>query len=198
MALNFPANPEPGDSYTGDNGVVYTYDGIKWTGTGAETGSGALSNQSLNTTNNVTFNQVIGTTYVDTAEYRYGNNIKSYGSVPVTVLGGATTMVYSYDSWFTSAKLVFQVEGQLDGDGTFVDHTQTCEATVAATYNTGADPIMSVYGVVYTTATPLAIFTVRRGIGLNAGKIEILVTNSQATNGLVVKVQALQFVSRYD
>lgn len=198
MALNFPANPAPGDAYSGDNGVIYTYDGIKWTGTGAEIGSGTLFNQSLNTTNNVTFNQVIGTTYVDAAEYRYGNNIKSYGSVPVTVLGGATTMVYSYDSWFTSAKLVFQVEGQLDGDGTFVDHTQTCEATVAATYNTSAEPIMSVYGVVYTTATPLAIFTVRRGIGLNAGKIEILVTNSQATNGLVVKVQALQFVSRYD
>ena len=38
MALNFPANPVPGDTYSGDNGVLYTYDGVKWSGAGVEPG----------------------------------------------------------------------------------------------------------------------------------------------------------------
>ena len=38
MALNFPNNPQSGDTYIGDNGVLYTYDGIKWAGAGVEPG----------------------------------------------------------------------------------------------------------------------------------------------------------------
>jgi len=117
---------------------------------------------------------------------------------PATVAGGATSVVYSFPNRYTSAKLVIQVEGRIDGDGTNTDQTQTCEATIAASYNGTAEPVISVYGVVYTTVTPLATFTVRRGAGVNAGNIEILAANSQATNDLVVKVQSLQFVSRYD
>ena len=161
-------------------------------------GGGTAYDQSLNITDNVTFNSVISDTYVYTPEYRIGNAVVSTSAAPVTVLGAATSVVYTFDNWFTSAKFVFQTEGQLDGDFLLVDHTQTCEATVAATYNTTADPIMSVYGVVYTSVTPLATFTVRRGIGVNAGKIEILATNSQTTTDLTVKVHATQFVSRYD
>jgi hypothetical protein len=161
-------------------------------------GDGTVYDQSLNIADNVTFNSVVSDTYVYTPEYRIGNEVVSTSAAPVTVLGAATSVVYTFDNWFTSAKFVFQTEGQLDGDSLFVDHTQTCEATVAATYNTTADPIMSVYGVVYTSIAPLATFTVRRGVGINAGKIEILATNSQTTNDLTVKVHATQFVSRYD
>jgi hypothetical protein len=32
-ALNFPSNPSDGDTYVGDNGITYTYDGVKWTAT---------------------------------------------------------------------------------------------------------------------------------------------------------------------
>ena len=28
----FPPNPNQGDTFTADNGVVYTYDGVKWEG----------------------------------------------------------------------------------------------------------------------------------------------------------------------
>jgi hypothetical protein len=38
MALNFPNNPQSGDTYIGDNGVLYTYDGVKWAGAGVEPG----------------------------------------------------------------------------------------------------------------------------------------------------------------
>jgi hypothetical protein len=30
MALNFPSGQQPGYSFTGDNGITYTYDGVKW------------------------------------------------------------------------------------------------------------------------------------------------------------------------
>ena len=32
--LNFPdnQNPQPGDTYTGPNGITYTYDGVRWNG----------------------------------------------------------------------------------------------------------------------------------------------------------------------
>ena len=150
--------------------------------------------QTLNTTDQVTFDRVITTNYTQAAEYKYTGNISGYGSAPITVAGGANTVVYSYASWFTSAKLVIQIEGQLDGDNTGVEHTQTCEATVASIYNTTDDPVMSVYGVVHTSPTPLATLTVNR----NGGAIEIMAENSQTTTNLVVKVQSIQFVSRYD
>lgn len=37
MALNFPSPASSGDTYTGSNGVVYIYDGIKWIGSGSAT-----------------------------------------------------------------------------------------------------------------------------------------------------------------
>lgn len=159
---------------------------------------GASFNQSLNSTDQVAFDRVITTNYIQSSQYQIGNAIRMYGSAPVTVAGAATDSVYSFDNWFTSAKLVIQVEGQLDGDLTGVDHTQTCEATIALNYNTDIDPVMSVYGVVHTSPTPLATFTIRRGTGIFAGKVEILAENSQTTNDILVKVQSLQFVSRYD
>lgn len=30
MALSFPSNPQSGDNYSAPNGVLYTYDGVKW------------------------------------------------------------------------------------------------------------------------------------------------------------------------
>ena len=41
MALNFPDSPLQGDTYVGDNGVTYTYDGDKWVG---DTGGGGAAN----------------------------------------------------------------------------------------------------------------------------------------------------------
>lgn len=153
--------------------------------TTAYTGTGF--DQSLNTTDNVTFAQVW------CPDVRQ-NTAWTTSPVSVNVPGATPTVVFSVGNWMTSIKLVIAVEGRLDGDVDNVDHTQTCEATIAATYNTAAEPIMSVYGIVYTSPTPLATFTVAR----NGGNIEVTAVNSQTTNALNVRVQALQFVSRYD
>ena len=37
MALNFPANPAPNETYSA-NGVTYVWDGFKWTSKGSTTG----------------------------------------------------------------------------------------------------------------------------------------------------------------
>lgn len=150
---------------------------------------GATYDQSLNTTDNVTFNQVTPT------EIRQ-NATRTGSATSVTVPGATPTVVYSAPSSYTSIKLVIAVEGRLDGDITNVDHTQTCEATIAATYNTAAEPIISVYGIVYTSPAPLATFTVTRNT--LAGTIEVTAINSQTTNAMNVRVHAIQFVSRYD
>lgn len=151
------------------------------------TGGGATYDQPLNTTDSVTFNEITSTALWQT-------NAKTVSPARTLVPGATPTVVFAAPNWFTSFKLVIAVEGRLDGDGTNVDHTQTCEATIAATYNTATEPIMSVYGIVYTSPTPLATFTVAR----NGSNIEVTAVNSQTTNDLDVRVQAIQFVSRYD
>ena len=59
MALNFPSPALQGDTYTASNNVVYVYDGVKWSGDVAGT-TGVTFDQSLNTTNNVTFSMISG------------------------------------------------------------------------------------------------------------------------------------------
>ena len=43
MALSFPADPEPGDTYVAPNGYTYTWDGTKWYVSGGGTSSGGTS-----------------------------------------------------------------------------------------------------------------------------------------------------------
>lgn len=40
MALSFPLNPQPGDTYVAPNGYTYTWDGTKWYVSGGGTGGG--------------------------------------------------------------------------------------------------------------------------------------------------------------
>jgi hypothetical protein len=93
-------------------------------------------------------------------------------------------------------KLVLKIEGRLDGDSSYVDHTQIAEAVVAWSYNTTSEPVMSVYGVVHTSPEPLVTFTVQRNTVSNT--IEIVAANSQTSNAMYVAVHAVQFGSHYD
>jgi hypothetical protein len=47
MALNFPATPSLNDTYTA-GGVTYTWDGIKWTSKGANSGMPLLPDENGN------------------------------------------------------------------------------------------------------------------------------------------------------
>lgn len=110
----------------------------------------------------------------------------------VTVEGGLSDIIYSASSISTGFKLVIKVEGELDTDS--VPHTQTCEATIAAIYNSEVEPVISIYGVVYTSPMPLATFAVRRGID---NSIEVVALNSQAVKPMYVSVHTIKFNSYY-
>ena len=44
MILNFPSNPNTGDTYTGDNGTIYRFDGEKWKSLPSVTSSSDYAN----------------------------------------------------------------------------------------------------------------------------------------------------------
>lgn len=72
----------------------------------------------------------------------------------------------SSTDYISSAKLVIQVEMSIVGDNTGW-HSQACEAIIASRgYANGqngyGEPVMSVYGSVYTSTTPLVTFSVQR------------------------------------
>jgi hypothetical protein len=115
-------------------------------------------------------------------------------STPINVPGATPTVIFSTAGGYTGIKLVITVEGRLDGDTALTNHTQVAEATIASVYNGIAEPVISVYGVIYTSPTPLATFTVRRGVG---DVIEVVATNSQTLETLHASVHAIKFVSYY-
>lgn len=111
------------------------------------------------------------------------------------ISGGNNAVVFTALSSVSSVKLFISVEGFIDGDITDVPYTQTCEATIAASYNRSSEPAMSVYGIVYTSPTQLATFTVRRGTG---NIIEVVTTNTQTTKTIHVKIYSTDIVSYFD
>jgi hypothetical protein len=105
------------------------------------------------------------------------------------------TVVWSANQDWTSAiKLTIQVEGNVTGDATGW-HVQTCEATIASrgyangTYGYG-DPEMSVYGIIYTSPSPLATFEVQRNPTTRF--VEVLATGTDLNNNITVSIHSLE------
>lgn len=134
-----------------------------------------------------------------TSNLTVGNTIQINRSIlsstNLDVPAGVAAVIYSTDSQSTSIKLIITVESRLDSDLTLTNHTQTCEATISAQYNSNIEPVISAYGIIYTSPTPLATFTVRRGIG---NIIEIVAQNNQSLEIMHVNVHAVKFVSYYN
>ena len=149
-------------------------------------GGGASYDQSLNTTDSVSFTGI--TTGL---AQQQGTQYTTVGGTP----NPDNAVIFTAPHWMTSIKLIISVEGYVNNDMSYVDHTQTCEATIAAVYNTTTEPVMSVYGLVHTSPTPLATITVQRG---TANSIEVIATSTQNNNPLHVKVHAINFVSYFD
>jgi hypothetical protein len=125
------------------------------------------------------------------------NNVSTQATYDSTVSGGSqSAVIFSSPNYNAGMKLVLKIEGRLDGDSSYVDHTQIAEAVVAWSYNTTSEPVMSVYGVVHTSPEPLVTFTVQRNTVSNT--IEIVAANSQTSNAMYVAVHAVQFGSHYD
>jgi hypothetical protein len=125
-------------------------------------------------------------------------NIRTVTQGYTTVEAGSTGIIYSASAWQTGFKLTIMVESRLDNNTDDIDHTQVCEVLIAANYNSNADPVMTVYGITYTSPSPLATFEVQRSGDMSSGTIEVVATNVQAQYNLSVNVHAVQFSSVYD
>ena len=189
------------------NGDIVNSNGVSVLGgagitpTGIANGTTSVEIQSANGNVDIIVGGVSTYTFSDTNRFSLPDastivqNNAQTTTLRTNMLPGVGTVIHTANSAYTGYKLVITVEGTLDGDGTSTRHTQTCEATIAAIYNSSVEPVISVYGIIYTSLTPLATFTVRRGIG-NA--IEVVALNSQSLETLHASVHAVSFVSYYD
>jgi hypothetical protein len=178
--LNFPDNPELNDQYTGDNSTTYVFDGVKWVGNtaGGAAGTNSIQNGSFTVQIDADGNLILPSNGTITQRNSYtrvtGPNLPNGSAVVWTAL---------YD-YISSVKLIIQLEATEVGDATGW-HSQACEAVIASRgyansfSGPGGEPVMTVYGVTYTSIEPLVTFTVQRNA--TNKKIEIVGTTTAAT-----------------
>jgi hypothetical protein len=141
-------------------------------------GGGSSYNQSLDTTDSPTFNNLILN-----GELQLPNYVKQNTNQSVVCNANVDTVVYTgTDQWQHSFKLLLKVEG-VEVEGQSWD-TQTCEMTVAKSYRNDL-VVGSVYGLVYTSTNPLATFTARWNATSN--RVEILCRPTSTTFGVEVR-----------
>ena len=118
------------------------------------------------------------------------------GTNPLTAISaycptGVSTVIYSASQYTSGMKMIVVMEGHVDGDVTGW-HTQTCEVILAARGATNQGiPNATVYGIVYTSPTPLGTVTAQRNPTTN--EIEIVVTPTGLD--LYVKAQTLDITT---
>ncbi len=104
---------------------------------------------------------------------------------PTLSIASAVIWTALYD-YISGVKLTIQLEANETGDATGW-HSQVCEAVVASRgYANSAggplgEPVMTVYGVTYTSTVPLVTFTVQRNP--TTKQIEIVGTQTAACDG---------------
>lgn len=106
----------------------------------------------------------------------------------------ATVVWSANQDWTSAIKLTIQVEGNVTGDSTGW-HVQTCEATIASRgYANGiagyGDPEMSVYGIIYTSVSPLATFEVQRNATTRL--VEVVATGTDLNNNIIVSIHSVE------
>jgi len=135
--------------------------------------------------------------YVTTAELvtnivTLPNGVYTRTTAGVVPASTPTVIWTSFNTNITSAKLVIQAEGTVSPDvnGSATWHTQLCEAHVAKRANFTTAPVISVYGITYTSVSALATFTTQYNLSTN--KMEVIATATNAGYPLHVKIHATE------
>lgn len=112
------------------------------------------------------------------------NNSVTKTTSSIVVGGTSVVWVASSDS-VSGVKLFIQVEADQVGDATGW-HSQVCEAVIASRgyassfAGSGGIPLMSVYGITYTSTVPLVTFNVQRNATTKF--IEVVATSTVAAD----------------
>lgn len=101
----------------------------------------------------------------------------------------------STSTTMSSAKLIIQAEADELADSSGW-HSQTCEAIIACRGGlSSGNPVMTVYGNVYTSTQPLVTFTAQRNITTNL--IEIVGAKTAACNSSVsLRIHSIEISTR--
>ena len=111
------------------------------------------------------------------------------------ITNASPTVVWTSESSIVSSvKLKIQLEQDQVGDPTGF-HTHSCEAIISARGANQLDaPVMSVFGVVSTFATPLVTFTVQRN--MLTGLIELVGTLADGSNSAYLDIYSIETGTR--
>ena len=148
--LNFPADPQQDDQYTGSNGTTYIYDGVKWVGRA----SGTAGTNSIRNSGFVV--QVDGDGGLVTPTFTIPNTAGTTGQVLKWPSNGST-LAWSADTSTTSRLVNGLKEAVLNSDGSITLPTLTTldwdrRNLVGPTLQMGNDP--SVNETVITGPAP--------------------------------------------
>lgn len=148
--LNFPADPQQDDQYTGDNGTTYIYDGVKWIGRA----SGTAGTNSIQNSGFVV--QVDSDGDLVTPTFTIPNTAGTSGQV-LKWPGSGSTLTWAADTSTTSRLVNGLNEAVLNSDGSITFPTKTTldwdrSTLTGPTLQMGNDPTVS--GAVITGPTP--------------------------------------------
>jgi hypothetical protein len=106
----------------------------------------------------------------------------------------APTVIWTgIDPTVSSAKLFIQAQCEVTGDASG-PHTQSCEIIIASRSSLFT-PVISVYGIVYTSVSQLITFTTQRNLSSNC--IEIVATASGAVSAdPLLRIYSIEQLSR--
>jgi len=102
------------------------------------------------------------------------------------------TVIYSTSSSVSTLKLVIQAEGDDGSDSNW--HTQSCDMIVVSRYN-GSTRVVddSVYGVVYTSGSPIVVLASQ--YNSSTFEIEITARPVSVTNNVYVKTHVIEIIT---
>jgi hypothetical protein len=140
---------------------------------------------------NITANDIYTWSFDSTGKLTSPNDVVQNASGSVTCNAGAPTVIYTATSSGKSTlKLLIQVEG-IEVLGQQWD-TQSCEMVVARGLRNN-NVVGSVYGLAYTSASPLATFNAIWNI--STSRIEITCTPTSLTFGVEARVTVTEMIT---
>jgi hypothetical protein len=162
--LNFPADPQQDDQYTGDNGTTYIYDGVKWIGRA----SGTAGTNSIQNSGFVV--QVDSDGDLVTPTFTIPNTAGTSGQV-LKWPGSGSTLTWAADSSTTSRLVNGLKEAVLNSDGSITLPTMSTldwdrRDLVGPTLQMGNDPTVSdavITGPAPNLANPNAVRLIIQG-----------------------------------